>query len=260
MSLAGQNDCRQCGLGGYRFPGGLPGSVTPHAWAGNIPPSVHIQGRAYELNPAVTATSHGGTSDTTIYSSSNGWGGELDLIFGQNGVAGAEGNYFTPISSSWDQVQAFSASDSYQTGDVVLSGGQFLQANSSIAAGPFNPADWTDVTSSINDLGNAGSGGIVDNFWQKIDMSVANNVYWNEFAHANGRNDYDHEFWQEVAPEMKRFDSTGSGQMLEAIDYSLWAHVGSVGSGNGDGTFGNRDSLENGFPSDSNFTYDSWKC
>ena len=53
-------------------------------------------------------------------------------------------------------MEAFSATENYQSGDIVLSGGQFLQANSNLTAGAFNAADWTDVTSSLNDLGMLG--------------------------------------------------------------------------------------------------------
>ena len=104
------------------------------------------------------------------------------------------------------------------------------------------------MTSDINDLGDLGSGNLVDSFWAKADLSITNDSYWSEIAQANGRDDFDSNYWQEVAPEMNRYDSTGAGNILTSVDYSLWAHVGAVGSYTGDGTDGNRDALENGLP------------
>ena len=75
------------------------------------------------------AIEHGGLSDTTIYSTANGWGGSSNLVFGQQGLTGAESNYYIPNTLAWDDVEAFSATENYQSGDIVLSGGQFLQAN-----------------------------------------------------------------------------------------------------------------------------------
>ena len=242
----------------YTLASGYSSSIDSQGWTGNLPQTAHLQGRAYQIAAGASAVSHGGTTDSTIYSSANGWGSSLKMVFGKSGVAGAEGSYFVPKTKEWDKIDNFSNSTSYQSGDIVLSGGQFMQANSTVAAGVFNPADWSDVTNSINDLSNLGTGGLADDFWQKADLSFSNSIYWSEIAHANTRNDYDSNYWQEIAPEMKRFDASGSGLALDSIDFSIWAQVASVGSFSGDSVQGNRDGLENPLPSDTNFTYDTW--
>ncbi len=71
----------------------------------------------------------------------------------------------------------------------------------------FNATEWDDVTADINDLGDLGSGNLVDTFWEKADLSLTNTVYWDEIAHANGRSDFDSNYWQEVAPGMTRMTS-----------------------------------------------------
>ena len=243
---------------GYSPITGFASAIGGQGWSNGIPEVSFIQGRAYQMDAETSAIEHGGLSDTTIYSTANGWGGSSNLVFGQQGLAGAESNYYIPNTLAWDDVEAFSATENYQSGDIVLSGGQFLQANSNLTAGAFNAADWTDVTSSLNDLGDVGSGNLVDNYWTRADLSISNSNYWEEIAHANGRDDFDSEYWQEVSPEMHRYDVSGSGAALSTIDYSIWANVGSVGSFHGDGIAGNRDALENGMPSDANFTYDGW--
>ena len=242
----------------YSATTGFSSSISGQGWAGGVPQNAHLQGRAYQMTGGVTAVEHGGAGDVTLYNSANNWGTSNALVFGQAGTVGAENSYYTANVSAWDAVTSFSATENYQTGDIVLSGGQFFQANSSITAGAFNAADWTDVTADINDLADVGSGNLVDNFWTKADLSISNSSYWTEIAHANSRDDFDASYWQEVAPEMTRYDSTGAGAVISTVDYSLWAHVGSVGSFLGDGTAGNRDVNENGFPSDADFTYDTW--
>ena len=237
---------------------GYSSPISGQGWVGGVPQNAHLQGRVYQMATGVSATQHGGAGDVTLYNSANNWGSSSALVYGQTGTAGAESSYFTPNVAAWDAVTSFSATENYQAGDIVLSGGQFFQANSALAAGAFNAADWTDVTADINDLADVGSGNLVDDFWTKADLSISNSTYWSEIAHANGKDDFDAAYWQEVAPEMTRYDSTGAGAAISSLDYSLWAHVGSVGSFLGDGTAGNRDANENGYPSDADFTYDSW--
>ena len=146
------------------------------------------------------------------------------MVFGAQGVAGAESSYYIPSSSAWDEISDFSATENYQAGDIVLSGGQFLQANSNLSAGVLNLADWSDVTSAINDLSDVGSGNLVDDFWTKADLSTSNSTYWQEIAHANGRDDFDSEYWQEVAPDMKRFDSTELEPYFQQL-ITLYGHM-----------------------------------
>ena len=243
---------------GYSAVSGYSTAIGAQGWTDGVPQTAYMQGRAYQLTSETSAVAHGGSTDTTLYGTGNGWGTASKLVFGQQGTAVAESNYYSPVTSAWDQVGSFSATDNYQSGDIVLSGGQFLQANTNITAAAFNAADWTDVTSDINDLGDLGSGNLVDSFWAEADLSITNDSYWSEIAQANGRDDFDSNYWQEVAPEMNRFDSTGAGNALTSVDYSLWAHVGAVGSYAGDGIEGNRDAFENGLPNDSNFNYDAW--
>ena len=69
--------------------------------------------------------------------------------------------HYIPSTSAWDEISDFSATENYQAGDIVLSGGQFLQANSNLSPGALNPTDWSDVTSAINDLSDVGSQAIL---------------------------------------------------------------------------------------------------
>ena len=57
---------------------------------------------------------------------------------------------------------------------------------------------WTDETGTINDLDSAtpGGAGLVDNYWEKVDLSTSNSTYWTEYAHANSWTDFDYEYWQ----------------------------------------------------------------
>ena len=41
------------------------------------------------MDAETSAIEHGGLSDTTIYSTANGWGGSSNLVFGQQGLTGA---------------------------------------------------------------------------------------------------------------------------------------------------------------------------
>ena len=64
----------------------------------------------------------------------------------------------------------------------------------------------TDETGAINDLDSAtaGGAGLVDNYWEKVDLSTSNSTYWTEYAHANSWTDFDYEYWQKVEPGMAR--------------------------------------------------------
>ena len=243
---------------GYSAGVGYPAPLASQGWTGNVPPAIYNLGRMYELSPLVTASEHAGSTDVSIYSSANGWGDPNSLVAGNSGTTGAENHYFLPQAATWDNVNAHSVATSYSSGDIVLQGGKFWQANGNLSASAFNSANWTDVTSSINDLANAGNGGLVDTFWVKVDFSVGNQTYWNEIGHADGATNFDSSYWQEIKPEMKRFDESGTGAQLNSIDYSIWAQVGSVGGDIGDGVWGNRDLGEIAVPNDGNFIYDSW--
>ena len=239
---------------------GLSNAVSANGWAGNIPSFIFEGGRIYEPSNAYSANEHGGAADTTLYNSTNGWDDPLALVVGQNGTAVAENHYYRPKTSGWDQINDFSATISYNTGEIVRDGGNFWQANTNIAPGVFNAADWTNVTADVNDLAGAANGTntIAQGLWEKIDFSAGNASYWREIAHANGSGDFDSNFWQEIKPEMNRFDESGSGAVIQSKDYSIWAKVGNVGPDNGDSIAGNRDGNENALPSDANFTYATW--
>lgn len=244
----------------YDSTNGLISPIAANGWAGNIPASIFEGGRLYEPSDAYNANEHGGTADTTLYSSANGWSDPLALVVGQSGAAVAENHYFRPKTSGWDQINDFSPTLSYNSGDIVRDGGDFWQANTNIAPGAFNAGDWTNITADVNDLEGAanGSNAIAQNLWDKVDFSVNNTTYWKEVAHANNSADFDANYWQEIKPEMKRFDQSGNGASIQSIDYSIWSRVGNVGSNSGDSIPGNRDANENAIPDDANFTYDSW--
>ena len=239
---------------------GLNNSIAGNGWAGNIPSFVFKGGRIYEPTNSYSANEHGGAADTTLYNSTNGWDDPLALVVGQNGTTVAENHYFRPKTSGWDQINDFSTTLSYNSGEIVRDGGNFWQANSNIAPGTFNTADWTNVTADVNDLEGAVSGtnAIAQSLWEKIDFSTDNSSYWKEIAHANGSGDFDSNFWQEIKPEMSRFDESGNGAVIQSKDYSIWAKVGNVNPNNGDSFAGNRDGNENAIPSDADFTYDTW--
>ena len=242
----------------YDAVNGFASPVASQGWAGNIPAATYNSGRMYEPESGTTATEHGGASDSTIYDSGSGWGPTNALIAGKAGVAGVENHYFLPNANNWDDVNDHSASNSYSSGDIVRQGGSFWQANSNVSPTAFNPAGWTNVTSSINDLASVGTASLVDSFWAKVDLSVTNSTYWSEKGHANGATDFDSGYWQQVKPEMNRFEESGTGNKLNSIDYSIWAQVGAVGGYDGDGVLGNRDPAETGIPSDGIFSYAPW--
>jgi len=235
---------------------GFANPISSQGWAGNVPGTSFDLGRMFQMTPGASATQHGGTADTTVYNSAGGWGGPTELVAGKAGVAGAENHYFIPNSSNWDNVQAYSAASNYSSGDIIIQGGQFLQANSNLAPSAFNAANWSDVTSAVNDLNSVGTGSLADNFWTKADLSVTNSTYWSEIGHANGANDFDSNYWQQIKPEMGRSD--GLGNQLNSTDYSLWAQVGGVGGNAGDAVWGNRDAGETPLPNDGNFAYQGW--
>lgn len=243
---------------GYTAGTGFSSAIGSEGWEGDIPQVAFLQGRAFGLSSGTTATEHGGVADTTLYTSENGWGASTQLVFGQVGHAGVENHYYLPKSDAWDSVQDFADTDDYAQGDIIVSGGQFLQANTDITAAAFNASEWDDVTADINDLGDLGAGNLVDTFWEKADLSLTNTAYWSEIAHANGSSDFDSDYWQKVAPGMTRYDESGAGNAVSTSDFSIWATIASVGSFIGDSQAGNRDALENGFPDDSNFSYDNW--
>ena len=237
---------------------GFSNPVATQGWTGNLPATSYNSGRMYEMTQGASATEHGGAADSTLYNSAGGWGGTTQLVTGKSGVAGAENHYFLPKVSNWDDVQAHSATKNYSAGDVILHGGQFLQANSNLTPSAFNSANWTDVTAAVNDLNSVGSGTLADSFWTKIDMSVTNSTYWSEIGHANGATDFDSNYWQQIKPGMNRFDHSGAGTQISSTDYSIWAQVGSVGGDAGDSVWGNRDAQEKPVPNDGNFTYETW--
>jgi flagellar capping protein FliD len=242
----------------YNSGTGFGSPIASQGWTDNIPATIYNSGRMFELDAGTTATEHGGAADSTIYDSANGWGATNALIAGKTGIAGVENHFFIPNTNNWDNVNDHSATNSYSSGDIVRQGGSFWQANANVSPAIFNPTQWTDVTSSINDLASVGTASLADDFWAIIDLSTTNSTYWSEKGHANGVSDFDADYWQQVKPEMNRFDESGSGSKLNSIDYSIWAQVGGVGGYDGDGVWGNRDTTEVGTPSDGNFTYSSW--
>ena len=240
---------------------GHSAAIENEGWTNNVPDEIFISGRAYEMNNGVSATAHNGPADNTLYSSANGWGGNNNLVVGNatNQGAVANQNYFIPNSANWDAIQTHSTALSYSAGTVVTDGADFWQANGAIAAGPFNNTEWTNVTNSINDLADINNGGLVDSYWNKVDMSVSNSTYWNEIAHANTASDFDQNYWQQVKPEMSRYDESGAGNNITSTDYSIWAKIGNAGGYNGiDSNAGTHDTGETGLPADSNFSYSTW--
>ncbi|MBT7650939.1 MAG: hypothetical protein HN553_08195, partial [Opitutae bacterium] len=131
---------------------GHSSAIENEGWANNVPNEVFISGRAYKINSGISATAHNGPVDNTIYSSANGWGGNDNLVVGNatNQGAIANQNYFIPNTANWDAIQSHSTTSSYTAGSVVTDGTDFWQANGAVAAGAFNNAEWTNVTSSIN--------------------------------------------------------------------------------------------------------------
>ena len=245
----------------YNTINGHSSAIQNEGWANNIPSEIFKNGRAYQLNTGINATVHGGASDSTIYSSANGWGGNNKLIIGDATTQGAQANqnYFIPNSTNWDSVALFSNTSSYSSGSIVTDGTDFWQANSAISPGAFTPADWTNVTNQINDLNDIGNGNLVDSFWAKADLSVSNTNYWTEIAHANSVNDFDSNYWQQVKPGMNRYDESGNGANVSSQDYSIWAKIGNVGGYHGtDSLAATHDSGETGAPSDANFAYQTW--
>ena len=109
----------------YDITNGLASSIASNGWAGNIPANIFEGGRLYELSDAYNANMHGGTADTTLYSSASGWSDPLALVVGQSGTAIAENHYFRPKTSGWDQINDFSPTLSYDSGDIVRDGGNF---------------------------------------------------------------------------------------------------------------------------------------
>ena len=85
---------------------------------------------------------------------------------------------------------------------------------------------------------------MVDNYWEKADLSLDNSAYWDEIAHANSNSDFDADYWQVIKPNMTRFDESGNGASYSTLDFSLWAKVGNAGGTLGDNVAGNRDSNE----------------
>ena len=139
-------------MGNHDSSNGFSSSIASNGWANNIPSTVHNGGRMYQLRDAYTASEHGGTTDTTIYSTANGWDDNLKLVVGKDGSSVAENHFFKPKLSGWDQINDFSSAMSYNSGDIVRDGGSFWQANTNISPGSFNSSDWTDITSDVNDL------------------------------------------------------------------------------------------------------------
>lgn len=244
----------------YDSSNGSSSSIASNGWANNIPSTVHNGGRMYQLSDAYSASEHGGTTDTTIYSTANGWDDNLKLVVGKDGSSVAENHFFKPKLSGWNQINDFSSVMSYNSGEIVRDGGSFWQANSNISPGSFNSSDWTDITSDVNDLEGAvnGTNAIASSLWETADLSHTNSNFWEEVAHANNANDYDSNFWQEIKPEMNRYDKTGAGTLYQSKDYSIWAKVGNVSANHGDIIPGNRDVNETAIPTDTDFTYESW--
>jgi flagellar capping protein FliD len=257
-SIKNRTDPSAVDWSNYNSLSGFNNPIGSQGWTANIPAISHNSGRMYELTQGTTATEHGGATDLTVYSSAGGWGGATNLVAGKSGVTGAENHYYLPKVTNWDDVQPHSAVKNYSSGDIIKQGGQFLQASTNLTASPFNAANWSDVTASINDLDTVGSASLADTFWTKVDLSLANSTYWSEVGHANGAADFDANYWQQVKPGMNRFDESGSGNQLSSVDYSIWAQVGSAGGYSGDGIWGNGDSGETPTPNDGNFTYGVW--
>jgi len=255
-SIKDRTDSSAVDWSNYDALAGLNTPIATQGWAGNLPATSYNSGRMYQMTQGTSATEHGGSADSTVYNSAGGWGGATQLVAGKSGIAGAENHYFLPKVSNWEDIQAHSGTKNYSSGDIIIQGGQFLQANSNLTASAFNPANWTDVTATINDLNSVGSGALADTFWTKVDLSVTNSTYWSEIAHANGTSDFDSDYWQQIKPEMNRTD--GLGNQLNSTDYSIWAQVGGVGGSAGDGIWGNRDAGENPIPNDGNFAYSTW--
>ncbi|MBT3635995.1 MAG: flagellar filament capping protein FliD [Opitutae bacterium] len=255
-SIKDRTDSSTIDWSNYGALSGFNNPIASQGWAGNLPATSYNSGRMYQMTQGASATEHGGAADSTVYNSAGGWGGATELVAGKAGVAGAENHYYLPKTSNWDNVQAHSAASNYASGDIIIQGGQFLQANSNLAPSAFNPANWTNVTSAVNDLNSVGTGALADTFWTKADLSVTNSTYWSEIGHANGANDFDSNYWQQIKPEMNRSD--GLGNLLNSTDYSIWAQVGGVGGNAGDALWGNRDAGETPIPNDGNFTYSTW--
>ena len=257
-SIKDRTDPSAVNWGNYDSLTGFSNPIATQGWTGNLPSTSYDSGRMYQMVQGASATEHGGAADSNLYNSSGGWGDATALVIGKSGVTGAENHYFLPKVSNWDDVQAHSATKNYSSGDIILHGGQFLQANSNLSPSAFNSADWTDVTSDVNDLSSVGSGVLADTFWSRVDLSVTNSTYWNEIAHANGVADFDSNYWQQIKPGMNRIDGSGSGAQVNSSDYSIWAQVGGVGGNSGDAIWGNRDAAEIPIPTDANFSYGAW--
>ena len=236
-------------------------AIGNEGWANNVPSEAFIAGRAYQMTPGVSAISHNGPSDNTIYSTTNGWGGASKLIIGNSTNQGslANQNYFIPNTSNWDNIATHSNTSTYAAGTIITDGTDFWQATGTVSPGVFNNAEWNNVTNSINDLADNGNGNLVDDFWNKVDMSVSNSTYWSEIAHANSASDFDQSYWQQIKPEMNRFDESGGGNAVTSTDYSVWSKIGSAGGYNGDDSIaGTHDTGETGLPTDANFSYKTW--
>ena len=257
-SLKNRTDSTASNWGNYSSSTGYISSIASQGWPNNIPDKTFEGGRYYKLKDSISGTLHGGATDTNIYNSSSGWGGSSELVVGASGIPNAENHYFIPKTNAWDSINDFSNSMGYGAGEIVRQGSDFFEANSNITAGAFNPADWSNVTADLNDLGNVGSGGLVDNYWEKADLSLDNSAYWDEIAHANSNSDFDADYWQVIKPNMTRFDESGNGASYRTLDFSLWAKVGNAGGTLGDNVAGNRDSNELPVPTDSNYSYASW--
>ena len=66
-----------------------------------------------------------------------------------------------------------------------------------------------------------GTNAIASSLWETADLSHKFK-FWEEVVHANNANDYDSNFWQEIKPEMNRYDKTGAAPH-QSKDYSIWA-------------------------------------
>ena len=245
----------------YNSTSGHSSAIENEGWVNNVPSEIFKNGRVYQVSSGVNASVHGGPTDNTIYSSANGWGGVNNLVIGNTTTQGASANqnYFIPNTTNWDTITVHNNTSAYNSGDIVTDGTDFWQANSFIGAGGALPLGWTNVTNLINDLDSVGAGSLVDNFWSKADLSVTNSNYWDEIAHANSVSDFDSSYWQQIKPEMTRFDESGNGANISSLDYSLWAKVGNVTAFHGaDSTAGTHDSGETGIPNDVNFSYQTW--
>ena len=245
----------------YNSTSGHSSAIENEGWVNNVPSEIFKNGRVYQISSGVNASVHGGPTDNTIYSSTNGWGAANNLVTGNATTQGAPANqnYFIPNTTNWDAITVHNNTSAYNAGDIVTDGTDFWQASTAIGAGGALPVGWTNVTNSINDLDSVGTGGLADNFWNKADLSVTNNNYWDEIAHANSVSDFDASYWQQIKPEMTRFDESGNGAIISSLDYSIWAKVGNVAGFHGaDSTAGTHDSGETGLPNDGNFAYQTW--